>query len=224
VISAGEVRIAPSILSADFAALGRDLRVAEEGGADLHHVDVMDGHFVPNLTIGPPVVKAVKRAASIPLDVHLMISHPLEYAKAFCEAGSDIVTFHVEADDEALETAAAIREHGAKVGVTLNPDTPIERLEPLLDQVDLVLVMSVFPGFAGQSFIPESLDRIRRLRSDLGWTGPVSIDGGIAEETIGDASAAGADLFVAGTAVYRSPRGVAGAIADLRARAEAARR
>jgi ribulose-phosphate 3-epimerase len=216
------IRIAPSLLSANFAELAPDLRTAEEAGADWHHVDGMDGHFVPNLTIGPPVVKAIRRATSIPLDVHLMIDHPLEYAEAFAKAGADILTFHVEAMDDPLETAVAIRNHGMRAGITLNPDTPIDRLVPLLDRVDLVLIMSVFPGFAGQSFIRESLDRVRELRSK-GWDGEVEIDGGIAEDTIADSAAAGVDVFVAGTAVYGSPRGVPEAIATLRRLAEEGR-
>ncbi len=217
------VRIAPSLLSADFAALGADLKGAEAAGADWHHVDVMDGHFVPNITIGPCVVKAIRKVTSIPLDVHVMIRHPLQYAKAFCEAGADILAFHIESQDDAIETAAAIRGFGTRAGVALNPDTPIERLAPLLDHIDMVLVMSVFPGFAGQSFIRESLDRIRELRSGLGWDGDVQIDGGIAPDTIGAAAAAGVDVFVAGTAVYGHPGGVPEAISGLRALAEAAR-
>ena len=217
------IRISPSILSADFAALGTDLKCAEDAGADWHHVDVMDGHFVPNLTIGPPVVKAVRRASSIPLDVHLMITNPLRYAEAYCDAGADFLTFHVEADDDALATAKAIKERGARVGVTLNPDTPTATLKPLVPVVDLILIMSVFPGFAGQSFIPESLERVREVREDFGFRGELEIDGGIAEDTIADAAAAGANAFVAGTAVYRHPKGVDYAVARLRELAEGAR-
>jgi ribulose-phosphate 3-epimerase len=211
------ILISPSILSADFANLERDLRRAEAAGADWHHVDVMDGHFVPNLTIGPPVVKAVKRAAGVPLDVHLMIDHPLRYAEAFCDAGADWLTFHVESKDDPLATAAAIRGRGARVGVTLNPDTPVSALGPLVGLADMVLVMSVFPGFAGQSFIPESLERVREVRERLGFTGDVEIDGGIAEDTIADAAAAGANVFVAGTAIYRHEKGVEHAVSRLRA-------
>jgi ribulose-phosphate 3-epimerase len=217
------VRIAPSLLSADFASLAVDLKGAEAAGADWHHVDVMDGHFVPNITIGPCVVEAIRKVTSIPLDVHIMIQHPLQYAGAFCKAGADVLAFHLESQDDPVETATAIRGFGTRVGVALNPDTPIEHVEPLLDRIDMVLVMSVFPGFAGQSFIRESLDRIRVLRTVLGWDGDVQIDGGIAPTTIGEAAAAGADVFVAGTAVYGHPGGVAEAISGLRELAEKAR-
>jgi ribulose-phosphate 3-epimerase len=216
------IRIAPSLLSADFASLARDLARAEEAGADLHHVDVMDGHFVPNLTIGPPVVRSVRRATSVPLDVHVMITRPLAFAEAFVKAGADGYTFHVEAEDDPVETARAVRALGAKAGITLNPDTPIESLRPLLPHVDRVLVMSVFPGFAGQSFLPESLDRVRAVRA-MGWDGELEIDGGIGPSTIADAAAAGADLFVAGSAVYGADEGVELAIPRLRRLAEEGR-
>ncbi len=217
------IRISPSILSADFAALAPDLKKAEDAGADWHHVDVMDGHFVPNLTIGPPVVRAVRRVSKIPLDVHLRITIPLRYAEAYCDAGADLLTFHVESDDDPLETAAAIKERGVRVGVTLNPDTPITTLEPLVPHVDMVLIMSVFPGFAGQSFIRESLRRVQEVREGFGFRGEIEIDGGIAEDTIEDAARAGVNAFVAGTAVYRHPKGVDFAVARLRELAENAR-
>jgi ribulose-phosphate 3-epimerase len=215
------ISIAPSLLSSDFARLGEHLRAAEDAGADLHHVDVMDGHFVPNLTIGPPVVKAIRKATRLPLDCHLMIERPLAYAKAFADAGADSITFHVEAKDPPPEVAAAIRALGKRVGVALNPDTPVDRVVPLLGLVDMVLVMSVFPGFGGQRFMPEVLPKVEALRGTHGFRGAVEMDGGINADTIGDCARAGADVLVAGTAVYGEPD-LAAAIGGLRRRAEEA--
>lgn len=197
--------IAPSILSCDFARIGEEIARAEAAGADWHHVDVMDGHFVPNLTIGPPVVAAVKRVATKPLDVHLMITDPWQYAPAFAAAGAHVLTFHVEvcaAPEQARELAAQIRALGVPlVGVSLNPDTPLERVLPFLDAVDLVLVMSVFPGFGGQSFMPEVLAKTAALRA-RGFAGRVEMDGGINAQTIERCAAAGCDTFVAGSALF----------------------
>ena len=199
------VRIAPSILSCDFARIGEELRRAEAAGADWHHIDVMDGHFVPNLTIGPPVVEAVAKAASIPLDVHLMIEKPIDWVARYAKARPEVLTFHIEACaglDEARATVRAVRDAGVpKVGVSLRPGTPVEALEPLLDVVDLVLVMSVEPGFGGQSFRPETLSKPRRLRQ-LGWRGIVEIDGGVNAATLGSCVEAGCDALVAGSALY----------------------
>ena len=216
------VSIAPSLLSADFDRLGDHLRAAEDAGADLHHVDVMDGHFVPNLTIGPPVVKAIKRATKKPLDCHLMIERPLKYAESFAKAGADSITFHIEAADPPEEVIAALRSLGKGVGVALNPDTPVERVVPLLGSVDMVLVMSVFPGFGGQKFIADVLAKTRALRETHRYAGRVEMDGGINADTVAACAAAGADVLVAGTAVYGAPD-MGAAIRDLRSRAEAAR-
>jgi ribulose-phosphate 3-epimerase len=195
------VRIAPSLLSADFARLARDVEGVEDAGADWLHVDVMDGHFVPNLTIGLPVVEALKRVARRPLDVHIMISDPVAYAERYVKAGADVLTCHVETRPEAL---ALIRKAGAKAGLALNPGTDVARVRDLLPQCDMVLVMSVHPGFGGQKFMPEVLPKIERLRS-WGFEGDVEIDGGIGPATVGDAASAGANVFVAGSSVFRSP-------------------
>jgi ribulose-phosphate 3-epimerase len=197
-------RIAPSLLSADFARLAEEVARVEAAGADWLHVDVMDGHFVPNLTVGPPVVKAIHAVASRPLDVHLMISEPLRYAPEFARAGAHVLTFHVEVAGgrKGLEVARAFRDQGVeRVGVSLNPDTPVEAVAPLLEAVDLVLVMSVFPGFGGQRFMPEVLPKVRWLR-ERGWEGLVEMDGGLNAESLPLCAAAGTDVFVAGSAIF----------------------
>lgn len=194
------VKIVPSLLSADFAHLARDVAAVEAAGADWLHVDVMDGHFVPNLTIGLPVVAALKRVARRPLDVHVMIRNPVEYAARYVEAGADVLTCHVEAEPEAVD---AIRAAGARAGLALNPETPVEAARDWLERVDMVLVMSVHPGFGGQRFMPEVLPKIERLRA-WGFTGDVEIDGGIDPATIGDAAAAGANVFVSGSGIFRA--------------------
>jgi len=200
--------IAPSILSADFARLGEEIRAVEAAGADWIHVDVMDGHFVPNITIGPLVVEAARRSTRLPLDVHLMIAHPERYVADFAKAGADYIAVQAEACLHLDRTIQLIRQCGAKPGVVLNPATPLSSLEWVLDQLDLVLIMSVNPGFGGQSFIPAALPKIRALREMLTRSGSralIEVDGGVNPQTLADVAAAGADVFVAGSAIFGSP-------------------
>ncbi len=201
------VKIAPSILSADFWRLGEQIRRVEEGGADLLHIDVMDGSFVPNISVGIPVVKAVKGRTRLPLDVHLMVSDPERYAPRFVEAGADIVTFHVEATPHPNRVIQIVKSMGAKVGVVLNPTTPLCTLDYILQDVDMVLLMSVNPGFGGQKFIPFVLDKIRRLREmvdDKGAKVDIEVDGGIGPTNVRDVVKAGANVIVAGSSVFAS--------------------
>ena len=199
------IRLAPSILSANFAELGRDIAAVERGGADLIHVDVMDGHFVPNITIGPPVVRAIKRVATVPLDVHLMIEDPDRYIDAFVDAGASMLSVHVEVLFHLHRTISAIKQRGVKAGVVLNPSTPVVAIEEVARDVDHVLVMSVNPGFGGQSFIPRSVAKIRAVRELLRSVGsdvPIEVDGGIDLHTVGLVVDAGAELLVAGQAIF----------------------
>jgi len=201
------VRIAPSILSADFAALGVAIAAVERGGADLIHVDVMDGHFVPNITIGPPVVRAIKRVAQVPLDVHLMITDPDKYLDAFASAGASMISVHVEVLPHLHRTVHAIKSLGIKAVVVLNPATPIVALEEIAGDVDYVLVMSVNPGFGGQTFIPRSESKVREVRALLdraGSAADIEIDGGIDLANVARVVAAGASIIVAGSAVFHT--------------------
>jgi ribulose-phosphate 3-epimerase len=206
---ASTVLIAPSILSADFASLGNAVAAVERGGADLIHVDVMDGHFVPNITIGVPVVKSLKRIATVPLDVHLMITDPDRYIDAFAEAGAAMISVHVEVLPHLHRTVHAIKALGVKAGVVLNPSTPIVAIEEIAADVDFVLVMSVNPGFGGQTFIPRSESKVTDVRAALDRAGnqaaSVEIDGGIDARTVGRVVAAGARILVAGSAIFNTP-------------------
>ena len=197
--------IAPSILSADFSRLGDEVRAVEAAGAEVIHVDVMDGHFVPNITIGPLVVKAVRHVTDLPVDVHLMITEPDRYLKDFADAGADWITVHVEACVHLHRTLNYIRDLGKKAGAVLNPATSLSTLDYVLEELDLVMLMSVNPGFGGQSFIESTLEKTRRLRAMLDKVNPgagIEIDGGISPRTIGRVAEAGANIFVAGSAIY----------------------
>jgi ribulose-phosphate 3-epimerase len=202
------VRIAPSVLSADLGRLREQTAAAAQGGAAWIHVDVMDGHFVPNLTFGAPLIRALKRVTDLPLDVHLMVEHPERYIAEYAGAGAAVFTLHAEATAHAQRHLAAVREHGMLAGLALNPATPLVALEEVLDDLDLVLLMTVNPGFGGQSYIPNSTERIRRCRGLLDARrsrAALEVDGGITLDTIGEAWNAGADTFVAGTAVFAEP-------------------
>ena len=218
------IKISPSILSADLLKLEDELKAIEEAGADYVHVDVMDGHFVPNITIGPFVAEAVSRGTTLPLDVHLMIDSPEDYVKPFVDAGSSILTVHAEACVHLHRVVQQIKELGVKAGVSLNPATPVNMLEDIIDDLDLVLIMSVNPGFSGQSFIPGSLGKIaavRRMIDERGLTVELEVDGGIKVDNIKEAARAGADVFVSGSGVFGSDD-YAGTISAMRAEVEGA--
>jgi len=213
------MKIAPSILACDFGRLAEEIAAAEQGGADWIHVDVMDGHFVPNITIGPAIVEAARRATKLPLDVHLMIEAPDRYLEAFAGAGADRLTVHQEVCPHLHRTVQRIHELGAKAGVALNPGTPLETLREVLGDLDLILVMSVNPGFGGQAYIPASTDKIRRARmllDELGSRAELEVDGGVDASNVAVVAAAGISVVVAGSAVYRHPGGVGAGIAALR--------
>ena len=205
-----KIQISPSILSADFSQLGNEIKRLEEGGADMIHVDVMDGHFVPNLTIGPPVIKALKKHSSMLFDVHLMISPVHKYIEAYSDAGADIITIHPEATDNLKESILKIKELKKKVGVSLNPETKIDVILDHLEQIDLVLIMSVNPGFGGQKFMPEVLNKIKELKKiqqEKKLSFDIEIDGGINFENSKIAIEAGANILVSGTTVFKSNNG-----------------
>jgi ribulose-phosphate 3-epimerase len=205
-----KIQISPSILSADFSQLGNEIKRLEEGGADLIHVDVMDGHFVPNLTIGPPVIKALKKNCSIKFDVHLMISPVHKYIDAYADAGADIITIHPEATDDLSASIKKIKDLGKKVGVSLNPETKVSIIKDHLEQIDLVLIMSVNPGFGGQKFMPEVLDKIKELKNiqkEKNLDFDIEIDGGINFENSKIAIEAGANILVSGTTIFKSNNG-----------------
>jgi len=219
------VELLPSILSADFARLGEEVRAAERGGGTVIHVDVMDGHFVPNLTLGPPVVKSLRKATNLPLDCHMMIENPDEFVQPFAEAGANWMSVHYEACRHLHRTLELIAQHGMKPAVVINPATPVDLLIPVLGMVHHVLVMSVEPGFGGQTFIPYSLKKLRRLkelRQELGLSYRIEVDGGVDLETVGDVVEAGAELLVAGNAVFgaRRPEQDARALLDAARKAD----
>ena len=213
------IKLAPSILSADFARLGEQIAEVTKAGADYIHVDVMDGHFVPNITVGAPVVASIRPLTSLPLDVHLMIEHPERYISEFVDAGADIITVHVEASAHLLSTIRLIKEQGSRAGVSLNPPTPLSAVDEFIYHVDLVLIMSVNPGFGGQSFIPETLPRIANMRKILNNRKPgveLEVDGGINADNAPDIVEAGADILVAGNSVFRAEEGISQALQRLR--------
>ena len=197
--------IAPSILAADFSRLGEQVLATERGGADRIHIDVMDGHFVPNLSMGSVVVKGLRPITKLPLEVHLMVERPGTFIDGFIKAGADTIIFHLEVEPEPLELLAHVRSHGKRVGLAFNPDFDLSRVEPYLDDIDLALCMTVFPGFGGQAYIPESTERLKTLRKWINQLNPkceLEVDGGIDSKTIGITATAGANVFVAGTAIF----------------------
>jgi ribulose-phosphate 3-epimerase len=213
------IKLAPSILSADFARLGEQVAEVTKAGADYIHVDVMDGHFVPNITIGAPVVASIRPLTSLPLDVHLMIEHPEQYISEFAKAGADIITVHVEACPHLHGTIKSIKELGAKAGVSLNPATPLSSMEEIIHHVDLILIMSVNPGFGGQSFIPATLPKIentRKLLDDKKLNAELEVDGGVTADNAASVVKAGANVLVAGNSVFKAEEGISQALQRLR--------
>lgn len=202
------MKISPSILSCDYGKIAEELKDMEACGADYMHIDVMDGHFVPNITLGAPVVKCIKKATDVPFDVHLMISDPLKYIDDFASAGADIITFHTECDSPIGDTIDKILSHGIKASLTVKPATPVEEILPYLDKLSMVLIMTVEPGFGGQSFMADMMPKVSLLREEINRRGldcEIEVDGGINEKTIAIAAKAGADVFVSGNAIFSSP-------------------
>ena len=202
------IKIAPSILSADFARLKEEIQIVEQGGADILHIDVMDGHFVPNLSIGPPVVRAIKKYTGLPMDVHLMITNPDLFIEQFADAGANYLTVHIEVCHHLHRTIHEIKKHGMKAGISLNPATPLNTLDEILPEVDMVLIMSVNPGFGGQKFIPSCLTKIKRLRQKVDELNlsqiEIEVDGGISHSNIRELADAGVTIFVAGSAIFNA--------------------
>ncbi len=213
------VEIAPSILAADFAHLAHEIESVESGGADLIHLDIMDGHLVPNITIGPPVVASIRRTTHLPLDTHLMIEHPERFVQDFIRAGADWISVHVEADIHLNRTLHFIKDSGARAGVAINPSTPVILLEEILPIVDYILVMTVNPGFGGQKFIPSTLKKIEHLKKTLvsrGYRIPIEVDGGIGPDNLNEILSAGADIIVAGSAVFSAEKEAAEVVREMK--------
>jgi len=214
-----QIKISPSILSCDFSEIGKEIEKLNHSGADLIHVDVMDGHFVPNLTFGPPVIKKIRKCSNLPFDVHLMISPVEKYIKDYAEAGADIITFHPEATEDVGKTIEVIRSYKKKVGISLNPETPSSVIENYLKEIDLILIMSVNPGFAGQKFMPEVLEKVKFFRSKINnekLNIDIEIDGGIDFETAPLAIKAGANILVSGTTIFKGGNNISENIKNLR--------